>query len=439
MQNQPSTSNGKSSIGIKLIIVCSLIVILLIPVSMIMALVKEREERRNETIKEVSSKWGNEQTIAGPILTIPYKVYLKDKNDKVIELIKYAHFLPEELNIKGDILPEIRYRGIYEVVVYRSELKFNGNFSSPDFKDLGVLGKNVVWKDAFVSVGIPDMRGIEEYIEMKWNESKFLFNPGIKVTEIINSGVSIKLPLEKKSGYNFSFSISLDGSKNLNFVPLGKETNVYLKSKWTNPSFDGAFLPDERKIDDKGFEAKWKVLNLNRNYPQQWLGKAYNIYNSVFGVNLLLPVDEYQKIMRSVKYAAMIISLTFLIFFFVEVLNKKRIHPIQYILVGLGLCIFYTLLLSISEQTNFNFAYIVSSIAVIALIAAYSKTFFKNNFLTIILGASLLIVYSFIYIILQLQDYALLMGSIGLFVILAIAMYLSRKVDWYAIDLDKEL
>ena len=439
MQNQPSTSNGKSSIGIKLIIVCSLIVILLIPVSMIMALVKEREERRNETIKEVSSKWGNEQTIAGPILTIPYKVYLKDKNDKVIELIKYAHFLPEELNIKGDILPEIRYRGIYEVVVYRSELKFNGNFSSPDFKDLGVLGKNVVWKDAFVSVGIPDMRGIEEYIEMKWNESKFLFNPGIKVTEIINSGVSIKLPLEKKSGYNFSFSISLDGSKNLNFVPLGKETNVYLKSKWTNPSFDGAFLPDERKIDDKGFEAKWKVLNLNRNYPQQWLGKAYNIYNSVFGVNLLLPVDEYQKIMRSVKYAAMIISLTFLIFFFVEVLNKKRIHPIQYILVGLGLCIFYTLLLSISEQTNFNFAYIISSVAVIALIEAYSKTVFKNNFLTIILGSSLLIVYSFVYIILQLQDYALLMGSIGLFVILAIAMYLSRKVDWYAIDLDKEL
>ncbi len=437
MQNQPSTSNGKSSIGIKLIIVCSLIVILLIPVSMIMALVKEREERRNETIKEVSSKWGNEQTIAGPILTIPYKVYLKDKNDKVIELIKYAHFLPEELNIKGDILPEIRYRGIYEVVVYRSELKFNGNFSSPDFKDLGVLGKNVVWKDAFVSVGIPDMRGIEEYIEMKWNESKFLFNPGIKVTEIINSGVSIKLPLEKKSGYNFSFSISLDGSKNLNFVPLGKETNVYLKSKWTNPSFDGAFLPDERKIDDKGFEAKWKVLNLNRNYPQQWLGKAYNIYNSVFGVNLLLPVDEYQKIMRSVKYAAMIISLTFLIFFFVEVLNKKRIHPIQYILVGLGLCIFYTLLLSISEQTNFNFAYIISSVAVIALIEAYSKTVFKNNFLTIILGSSLLIVYSFVYIILQLQDYALLMGSIGLFVILAIAMYLSRKVDWYSVDLDK--
>lgn len=442
----------KNSVTIKILSLGVLILILLIPTSMIKSLITERQYRREEVINEVCSKWGEIQTIAGPVITIPYNTYFKDKYNKLIKTTEYAHFLPDELNIEGIISPELRHRGIYEVVVYQSELKFNGKFSSPGFSDWNIPQSDIIWKDAFVSFGISDMKGIKENIEIKWNKSKLLFNPGIETNDLISSGVSVRILIDKdnsgqtassakslqntvltKNNYEFSIDIVLNGSKELNFIPLGKETIVQLSSNWADPSFDGAFLPDEREISEDGFNAKWKILHLNRNYPQKWRGENNNIYDSAFGVRLYLPVDEYQKSIRSAKYAIMIISLTFLIFFFIEVLNKKRIHPIQYILVGLALCIFYTLLLSLSEHINFNIAYIISSIAIIVLITAYSKNIFNNNLLTMLMGLILAVLYGFIYTILQLQDYALLMGSIGLFIVLGIVMYLSRKIDWFSI------
>jgi inner membrane protein len=300
------------------------------------------------------------------------------------------------------------------------------------------------------------MRGIKENIELQWNESTHTFDPGMQTTlmfsgqaqpppydpydyanqhfpnQIVNAGESSRVPLTgKEEDISYAFSLNLNGSKYLNFVPLGKETTVQLASAWQNPSFDGAFLPEERTVEKEGFTADWKVLHLNRNYPQQWQGAAYDVSNSVFGVNLLLPVDEYQKSMRSAKYAIMIIALTFLLFFFVEVLNKKRIHPFQYILVGLAICIFYTLLLSLSEHTSFNFAYAIASVVIISMITLYAQSIFNNPLLTRILGGMLVVIYGFIFVILQLQDFALLMGSIGLLIVLGIVMYLSRKVDWY--------
>jgi len=428
----------RNSIIVKLFATGFLILILLIPTYMIRSLIHERENRRYNTIEEISSKWGREQTIAGPIVTVPYGIYSKDKGEKVLKSVKYAHFLPDELNIDGNISPDIRYRGIYETVVYKSDLKFTGKFPSPNFKDFNIPDDNIIWEDAFISLGIPDMRGIEKNIEINMNNNVYSFTPGIETKDIIDSGLSVQVPIKNgdnpEKSYEFSFDINLKGSKELNFIPLGKETNVKLISNWDNPSFDGTFLPDEREITNNGFNAKWNVLYLNRDYPQKWIGKSYNIFNSAFGVKLLMPVDEYQKTMRSVKYAVMFISLTFMIFFFVEVINKKRIHPIQYILVGLALVIFFTLLLSLSEHTNFNLAYIIASIATILLITAYSKTIFNNNLLTILMGSVLLILYGFMYTILQLQDYSLLLGSIGLFIVLAVAMYLSRKIDWYSLS-----
>jgi inner membrane protein len=257
----------------------------------------------------------------------------------------------------------------------------------------------------------------------------------MSATKISDSGVSVMAPLDLKSAktYKFSFDLNLNGSQSLNFIPLGKETNINLASKWANPSFDGAFLPDQRQVSKDGFTAQWKILSLNRNYPQSFSeSDSYSIKDSAFGVKFLVPIDQYQKITRSVKYAIMFIALTFLTFFFVEIFNKKRIHPIQYLLVGFALLVFYTLLLSISEHTNFNFAYILSSIATIILITLYSKAIFKNNFLSLLLGCILIILYGFMYVVLQLQDYALLMGSIGLFIVLAAVMYASRKIDWYS-------
>ena len=426
---------AKNSIILKLLIMGFLILVLLIPSKMTDSLIKERETTYDSATVEVGSKWGKMQTIAGPILSVPY-------NDTVLEKVKYVHFLPEKLLINGEIIPERRNRGIYEVVVYNSKLKFEGVFIPPNFSGLNLNEKDFIWEDAFLSIGITDLRGIQEKIELNWNKKKFLFSPGMESKDIIKSGVSVNVPLDttalKESNYKFTFDLNINGSSELNFMPLGKETDVEISSTWNNPGFDGAFLPDKREISTDGFTAVWKVLHLNRTYPQQWKGSFYKIYDSKFGVRLLFPVNEYQKIMRSSKYAILFILLTFLIFFFVEVINKKRIHPLKYLLVGLGLIIFYTLLLSLTEHINFKFAYLISSVSIILLITFYSKSFL-SKFLTFLTGIILTILYLFLYSLLQLQDYALLLGSIGLFVVLAIVMYFSRKIDYgNSDDLNKE-
>jgi len=429
----PKNNTARNSIALKLLAIAVLTVLLLIPTAFIAALIQDRANTQEEAIAEVSSKWGAEQTITGPLLTVPYKKFITKDEGGVEEVIEYAHFLPDELNINGEVFPEVLTRDIYEVVVYNAKLKIDGRFSPLNFDNWDISAGNIIWADAFVSLGIPDMKGVGEAIALNWNGSNYEFNPGIKSNDVVESGVSIKVPVGNADN-SFSLELNLNGSQELNVIPLGRETNVGLTSNWASPSFRGVFLPDSREVTDDGFTADWKVLHLNRNYAQSWTGNApSSVSQSVFGVELLIPVDQYQKSMRSIKYAIMLIALTFLIFFFVEVLNNRRIHPIQYILVGLALCIFYLLLLSISEHLNFNQAYIISSIATILLITTYAKSVFKSSRLTSLQGLILVILYGFMYVLIQLEDYALLIGSIGLFVVLAIVMYISRKIDWYEI------
>jgi inner membrane protein len=355
----------------------------------------------------------------------------------LVESREYAHFLPEVLNITGDISPEVRYRGIYEVIVYNSRINLSGSFSSPKFQEWKIDNANIIWEDAFLSLGLSDLRSIQENIAVKWNDKQYFFNPGVESNDVIHNGISTRLAINRSDSIagksDFTLALNFNGSSSLNFIPLGKVTKVNIKSKWKNPSFDGAFLPDSRNINENGFTANWQVLHLNRPYPQSFRGPAEGIEQSSFGVNLIVPVDEYQKSMRSAKYAVMFIALTFLIFFFVQILNGVRIHPIQYIMVGLALCVFYTLLIALSEHISFLFSYLISSVAIISLITLYAKTIFNNSRLTMLICLILTILYLFIYSIIQMEDYALLMGSIGLFIVLATIMYLSRKINWYAL------
>lgn len=420
----------RNSITIKFIIIGLLILILLIPAGMIKKLIQERSSLRKSVIQEVSYKWGNPQTLAGPILTIPYKIYYKKDKD-IVEELRYAHFLPENLNINGQINPEIRYRGIYKVVVYNTELYIKGQFKKPDFSEWKINDTNILWDNATLSIRIPDMRGIKDEIFITWNKHEYGVNPGIADNSGDN-GVSAVVEINNSDDYSFGFHLNLNGSESLSFVPIGKQTTVDISSSWGNPSFEGAFLPNNRTVNENGFTANWKVLHLNRPFPQKWIGNSFSYEGSSFGLQLLLPVDHYQKSLRSVKYAIMFVSLTFLIFLFTEILNKKRIHPIQYLLVGLGLSIFYSLLVSLSEQISFNLAYIIASFSIIILITAYAYSMLKNFKLTTIVALVLIILYVFLFTILQLQDYSLLLGSIGLFMALAIVMYLSRKVNWYS-------
>jgi len=233
-------------------------------------------------------------------------------------------------------------------------------------------------------------------------------------------------------------TIDLKGSQHLFFIPGGKTTDITLESDWKSPSFTGAFLPDEREVNEEGFKASWNILHLNRNFPQFWTGNKYAVEESAFGTELLLPVDNFLRSHRVARYAVLFLALTFLVFFFVEVLNHALIHPIQYLLVGVALIVFYVLLLSISEHIAFNWAYLIATAATLGLITTYTVSILKSRKLGMLLFSILAVLYTFIFILIQLEDYALLIGSIGLFVILAIVMYFSRKIDWYEVQLGEK-
>lgn len=423
----------KQSIGARLLIIGFLIIVFFIPAAMIQSLIRERQERRDGAINEVSAKWGQEQTLTGPILSVPYNYHFKNEKGEIVTTVMYAHFLPENLHISGKIFPEVRNRGIYEVVLYHADLHFEGIFRYPNLSDLKVPQKDIIWQDTFISVGITDMKGIKDLVTLNINDTQLLANSGIETNDVLESGISRIIDiLQSNQNVVFSFDLKLNGSSGLLFTPIGKETSVEISSEWSNPSFIGEFLPESREIDNDGFNAKWKIFHLNRNYPQKWLGDKYKIQSSSFGVNLLLPVDEYQKNMRTAKYSFMFIGLTFLSFFMIELLNRKIIHPIQYLLIGFSLLVFYTLLLSFSEHMLFKYAYFLASIATVSLISTYTKSVLKSNLHTSIILGILVLLYGYLYIVLQLQDFALLMGGIGLFVILAVVMYLTRKIDWFS-------
>ncbi len=424
----------RNSVGIRLIIVGLLSLLLFIPAMMIESLVTERKERRDAVAGEISQNWAAKQILIGPFLTVPVKTQAIIDQQNVFNSIQYAHFLPEKLAINGVVDPEMRNRGIYDIVVYNTKLDVSATFTTPQFDELNVLPENIVWKDAFVSFGITDMKGIKDSITIFWNNEALAANPGVVSQDIVSSGISVPVALTgAMQEYSFQTKLDLNGSFGLFFSPIGKETSLHLSSTWQNPSFTGDYLPTQREVNQNGFSSDWRVLHMSRDFPQKWVGARYEADKSLFGVSLLLSVDQYQQTMRTVKYAIMFISLTFLTFFVIEILSSKPMHPIQYLLIGLALLVFYTLLLSFSEYVAFGLAYLIASAGVVALVTLYSISFLADKLGSAIIALVLSILYGYLYIVLQLQDYALLMGSLILFVALALTMYLTRKIDWFSI------
>ena len=244
---------------------------------------------------------------------------------------------------------------------------------------------------------------------------------------------------------DFEITIQLRGSNSLKYIPTGNTTTVKMTSDCTTPSFCGNFLPTERNVRDDGFDAEWKVLAINRTFSQivdgtKWRNMNQDNYDyliednsgdDAFGVELKRPVEQYQQNERAVKYAYLIVLLTFAIVFFIELRRDKPIHLVQYLLVGIAIMLFYTLLLSFSEHLSFLVAYIIATVMTVMLLAFYLGGIMHDRKVGMLLGGVLAVCYTFIYILLQIESYALLVGSIGLFVVLAIAMAASRKVEWY--------
>ncbi|OQA29255.1 MAG: Inner membrane protein CreD [Verrucomicrobia bacterium ADurb.Bin345] len=366
------------------------------------------------------------------MLSIPYSHELPGPGGKKVTATAYLHVLPDSLNITGTVAPEIRYRGIYETVLYNARVSLAAQFTLPDLRALGIHEKRVQWDRVSLELGISDMKGVRKEIVARAGDSAWPMEPGLTTSEVLDSGVSARVPVTRNTRtLQVTTELDLNGSEQLSFVPVGKETSAELSSTWRSPSFDGAFLPVRRKVSDAGFSARWDILHLNRAYPQHWIGDRYKIADSAFGVGLLIPTDAYQKSERTVKYAALFIALTFLSFFLSEVLLRVRLHPLQYLLIGLALVIFYTLLLSISEHLSFGRGYLIAGAATIALVTGYAGSILRKARAAWLVGSILAVLYGYLYVLLQLEDYALLLGSIGLFVILGTVMFLTRRINWY--------
>lgn len=426
---------GFASIG-KMAFIGVLMLLLLIPVAMIKDLVTEREERGATAAGEVSDKWGGSQQVVGPILTVPYRVIELDEEGKVKTTVNYAHFLPEEMVVKGDLEPEIRHRGIYDVALFRAKLDVQGRFAQPDFAAWDVSPDLIQWDDAYVSLSVPDVRALADTMPLDWMGQRAECvpdnYPGSPVTGGLHVPVSVTQTAPGKDGYLFRLSMRLNGSGAMNFLPIGKQTRVHLTSSWTGPSFAGAFLPSASRVGNAGFAADWHTVHLSRSFPQSWRGAEIGSADwdrFAFGVSLRLPVDRYQKTMRCAKYAILFIMLTFLVFFMNETFDRRRIHPLQYLLVGCALCIFYLLLLAFTEHIPFGAAYVIAASGVVLLITAYGAAVLSTRKRAVVLGGMLSALYVFLYTLLQMEDFALLMGSLGLFAILAAVMYLTRRLN----------
>ena len=426
----------RNALSVKIILIGVLILILLIPLAMIRGLISERSETASEATTEVQNKWSSSQLVTGPF--IYEETYYENGATKIrVKKVKnYIHILPELLDITGNVETEELSRGLYDIVVYKTPLVLKGKFIIPEHFETTILPEDIALQHATLNLGISDLRGISEQITVDWGKETLQFNPGLPSDFILSSGVSSVLPQHQKlqagDSIEFSIQLQLKGSESIQFSPFGKTTHIHLTSYCTTPSFTGAFLPENREITNSGFTADWKVLNLNRNYPQVFTSNQYHNEEelSSFGVNLLLPVQQYQQSMRSVKYASLIIILTFVISFFVEVMQKKNIHPFQYLLIGLGLCLFYTLLIAISEHLGFNLAYLISAIMTIILLTLYMRGILKIRKTAFTIGGLLALLYLYIFVLIQMETYALLAGSLGLFIILAVIMYYSQKINW---------
>ena len=431
----------RASATLRLLSVGVLVLLMQIPIVMIGNLVSERQARRDAAVADVSSKWGNSQTIVGPALVIPYTAHIVDTAPNGVQVprieTRTAIFLPKRLHARGTVDAENRSRGIFSIPVYRLRLTVDGEFGRLAPADIGVAPDDVAWNRAQLVIGISDVRAVQEQSMVTWNGTPRPFEPGVGGFADAQTGVHVGVEADAAAErFAFSFPIALNGSVSLAMVPFAENTTVELSSNSPHPNFQGTWLPTERSVSASGFTARWAIPFLGRNYPQAWTSHSTmreTILKSAFGVQLLDPVDYYRMADRSVKYAALFILLTFATVWLIEVLSGVRIHPIQYLLLGAALCVFYLLELSLAEHLGFALAYAIAAASVLGLVTAYSVAILETTLHAALVGSGVAALYGYLYVLLTNEDYALLIGSIGLFAIVAGVMLVTRRIDWYAI------
>ncbi|PTQ99617.1 inner membrane protein [Mucilaginibacter yixingensis] len=440
-EDQPQVSlydRLRNSVLLKLAFIGILILVLLIPTVWIQNLITERAGRQNEVIREVAASWSDSQQVKGPTLLIPYRYYsqVKDTSKKANGQLS-IHLLPDVLHIKANVQSSVLHRGIFNVIVYNSKLNIAGSFSPPDLRKLNIDPNLVMYDKARLVLGMTDLKGLKNAAVITVGDTAQNAEPVFDSDAGISDGIQVPVKAQTINSGHIPFSVVLDikGSQKLSFMQLSQNTDVEVTGDWPHPSFEGRYLPDERTVDAKGFSAVWKMA-FNRILPRQWATDATlinddkTIEQTSFGVKLLQPVDQYQQTMRTSKYGVLIIILTFVSLFLTELIRQQRVHVFNYVLIGAAMVVYYTLLLSFSEQIGYNLAYLVASIATIGLISFFLASILKNKGAATLFAFILTVIYGFIYIIVRLEDYALMVGSIALFIIVAMLMYFSHKINW---------
>ncbi|MFG5861076.1 cell envelope integrity protein CreD [Metapseudomonas sp. CR1201] len=437
------------TLGFKLGTIALLMLLLMIPLMLIDGLISERQAARNSVLINIAQSSSYSQRITGPILVVPYKRTVRawkayeqtgQRHMEEREVSGRLYFLPERFNLTGHVDTEVRARGIYQARLYKSDSQVSGQILVPANYGIDENLADYRFEAPFLAVGISDIRGIGNALKLRLNGQTLDFQPG-SGDRLLAGGVHVPLaPMQAGivQSLDFGFDLKLQGTSSLSVTPVGRDSRVELSSSWPHPSFIGEFLPSERSISAQGFSATWQTSFFATNLQEalaDCVGESRcDPFNSRdFGVSFADPVDQYLKTDRAIKYALLFVALTFAGFFLVEVLKRLAVHPVQYGLVGLVLVFFYLLLLSLSEHLEFALAYLISASACVALVGFYVShvlhSWLRGGGFTLGLAA----LYGMLYGLLSAEDYALLMGSLLVFGLLACVMVLTRKLDWYGV------
>ena len=447
---EPGFANKRASIvgtpGFKLIVIGFLAVILMIPAMLVWGLVEERANNANRVSASIADGWGGPQIVNGPYLVVPFRVSVT-QNNKTETRIRHAMYSPDDLAVSSDIDVNERQKSIYKSQLYHSKMKFSGRFKAVELKKILDQDGEPLLDRSFLVFEISDTSGFRSEVIAKLNNgAPVMFEPGtggigfsmpgktnIKTRQMINSRGGVMLPINRQlanGNFGFAIEMALNGSRHFGVVPAGRTTKINLKSNWAHPGFEGRFLPEIRDINDKGFTASWTIPNLARGIESVLLAQRFPSSSSAIKINFVEPLKFYQVVSRTLKYAIAFFSLIFLTVFILEITGNSPVHWIQYLITGLALVVFYILLLALSEQIGFAWAYLTSSLATTGLIAWYVGDALGQQKKVAIMAGALGTSYLIMYLILNEDEYALLAGAVIAFTAIAVTMITTRNLDW---------
>lgn len=439
----------RSVLSSKFALISLVVVIILIPLNLIDGLLQERQTYHREAIDEMARSSTAAQRLLGPVLWIPctetYPVEYYDAERKKNRLRRDSrdcsvHVLPTKLVVGGQMESDLRRRGVHEALFFTSKLTLSASFLLPERFGTGEPGTEVKTGEASLNIGISDTRGVMAVPSVRIDGRSRQFAPGTQMA-VLGTGVHAAVGvLDAGQTIATEFDLNLRGHEQLTFVPLGRETEMHLRSSWPHPSFIGRFLPSVRQVSSKGFEADWGSSHFATGLEQLFARHARDlepcpdINETFFGVTLIDPVDLYTQVDRAQKYGFLFVVMTFIAMFGLEFMRRVRLHPLQYTLVGVALAIFFLLLLSLAEHTGFAPAYAMAASACVGLLSFYMRHIVRSRATGLGFALTLSVFYGLLYTLLVSEDYALLTGAVFVFGVLALIMVLTRHVDWYALS-----